>query len=324
MHDSMITRLPSPPPEKTGWPWTKASLSPSDLQSETLSWLPRVSIVTPSYNQGQFIEATLRSVLLQGYPNLEYIVIDGSSTDDSVSIIRRYEPWLAYWVSEPDRGQSHAINKGLERGTGEIFAWLNSDDLLLPGALWRIADAYRSHPDSVAWVGHCHLIKPDGRIIKTVTPKGLDHDSLADWFYGGFIFQPSCFFSARAWREAGGVDESLYFVMDFELWLKLSALGDFTPVQETISAAIIHGEAKTQAQRPEMHAETMFVQFKYGYREMAYKRLNRLLESTVRQHQKSRSFTGKVKRALGKLFTNGKKETQYVQFSPDTISISLE
>src|SRR5512140_3007798 len=129
-----LSELPTSPPGKTGWPWTEESPQMTDALPDGLPW-PCVSIVTPSYNQAQFIEETIRSVLLQGYPDLEYIIIDGGSMDSSVEIIRKYELWLAYWVSEKDSGQSHAINKGMKTATGEVVAWLNSDDTLTPDAL---------------------------------------------------------------------------------------------------------------------------------------------------------------------------------------------
>lgn len=137
--------LPTPPPGKWGWPWTKKSeILPSQMPDGSL-W-PQISIITPSYNQGCFLEETIRSILLQGYPNLEYIVIDGGSIDDSVKIIEKYSPWIDYWISEKDRGQSDAINKGFAVSHGEICAYLNSDDLFLPGALKHFAVACKSHP----------------------------------------------------------------------------------------------------------------------------------------------------------------------------------
>ncbi len=283
--------------------------------SNALNKLPIVSIVTPSYNQGRFVEKTIQSVLLQDYQDLEYIIIDGGSTDDSMDIIRKYEDRLDYWVSERDRGQAHAINKGFARAHGEIFGWLNSDDFLLPGAIRHIVEMRQKNPKAVAWVGGCYRIDPDGRILSKVIPNGLDRDSLADWGGRGYFHQPSCFFAAEAWHKRGLLDETLDFTFDLDLWLRLLSLGPFTSTVRVISAAIIHKDAKTQAQRLEMHAETIAVQFRHGYREAAILRLVGLLERPSLPSQMRGILQSRLRGLARRLmFWNRDEEPRYVQF----------
>ena len=155
-----LTELPAPPPDKSGWPWTEEThrASPGVAVSN------RISVVTPSYNQGEFLEETIRSVLLQGYSDLEYIVIDGGSSDQSVDIIRKYEKWLAYWVSEKDSGQTNAINKGFSRSTGEFRAYLNSDDVYLPDALSQAALSSTQQPETALLYADCELIDENSEL----------------------------------------------------------------------------------------------------------------------------------------------------------------
>src|SRR4051794_28341061 len=142
--------LPPPPEGKTGWPWTNESGTGVSTFEKKEEW-PRISIVTPSYNQGGYLEETIRSILLQGYPNLEYLVIDGGSSDESVDVIKKYERHLTYWESAKDRGQSDALNRGFKRATGEWVGWVNSDDLYLPNALATLMATAAPNPE-VQWV----------------------------------------------------------------------------------------------------------------------------------------------------------------------------
>ena len=166
---------------------------------------PRVSVVTPSYNQGRFIEETIRSVLLQGYPELEYIVIDGGSTDGSVDVIRRYEPWLTYWVSEADRGQSHAINKGWARATGEVLAYINTDDCYLPGAVATARGRVPASPDAGHGLRHASIVDEAGKELSTWEARPFDLKTML--CLGSVVPQPATFFSPQSWTSLGYLNE---------------------------------------------------------------------------------------------------------------------
>lgn len=180
--------------------------------------LPRISIVTPSFNQAKYLEQTIRSVLDQNYPNLEYIVCDGGSTDGSVDIIKRYAERLAFWCSEKDGGQSSAINKGLNRATGDILAYINSDDYYLPGAFERVAREYQSGERFI--VGWSQYLEEPGGDYR---PYGLQaHATPADWLIKNPIPQQSAFWSREIWRRIGPFREDLHYSFDYEYWLRIN------------------------------------------------------------------------------------------------------
>lgn len=181
-------------------------------------YYPKISIITPSYNQGEFIEQTILSILNQNYPNLEYIIIDGGSTDNSVEIIKKYEKHLKYWISEKDRGQSHAINKGLAQATGELFNWINSDDYLEPNTLFEIAKVFTKQVTAIC--GFCRTfddLKPNDDVYTQMTI----HETLEKTLVFRDVTQPSTFLNLELVKKVGGVNEKLHYGMDFELWIKI-------------------------------------------------------------------------------------------------------
>ena len=263
-----INEFRAPSPGKTGWPWApEDGPHPPAIMPDGSKW-PKVSIVTPSYNQAEFLEESILSVLNQCYRNIEYIIIDGGSDDGSVDIIRQYEDRLAYWTSKPDRGQSHAINRGFAKASGQIFGWLNSDDYLLPGVLRIVAEAYRKAPNAGGWFGSCERVAPDGTLISVRHPNRLDFDGLAHK-EDSWIMQPACFFSADAWRTCGSLDTSLSYAMDFDLWLKIAKRYKIEKIDTLLAAARIHQDAKTQVQRSMMFAEIWTVQIRHGFEKLA-------------------------------------------------------
>jgi len=215
-----LIELPNPPPGKSGWPWTEETPPLPENMPNGDPW-PKISIVTPSYNQGKFIEETIRSVLLQGYPNQEYIIVDGGSTDGSLEIIRKYEPWLAYWVSEPDAGQSDAINKGWEKSDGEIIAWLNTDDTYNSCALQHVATMFHRNESAVLLSGAANTTDVFGRTI-LFTKESPDIDPYVMLKQsGGVPTQPSVFVRRTVIDEVGFLNIRLHYVMDWEFWIRI-------------------------------------------------------------------------------------------------------
>jgi glycosyltransferase involved in cell wall biosynthesis len=204
-----------------------------------MSALPRITVVTPSYNQGAFLEQTIRSVLGQLYPNLEYFVFDGGSTDNSVEVIKHYESQLAGWVSEKDRGQSNAINKGFARATGEILCWLNSDDFLLPGALHEAARRLE-YADFI--YGKCLSFSNTGTRSLVNIPPAHDREllNLVD-----YIVQPSSFWRRSLWEKAGPLNEEYHYAFDWEWYLRADKLGRFAREDFIFSAYRFHDAHKS-------------------------------------------------------------------------------
>jgi glycosyltransferase involved in cell wall biosynthesis len=204
---------------------------------------PLISIVTPSFNQGRYLGETLDSILSQGYPSLECIVMDGGSTDESVEVIRARQERLAFWQSQPDRGQAAAINEGFARGRGLIFGWLNSDDLHTNGTLQTVVDVLAGSVDEPTVVyGSCDLFRDDGSSVehRSAVPFDLNRLQITD-----FLDQPSVFFTRAAWEKVGPLDESLHYAFDWEWFLRAGKVCRFIQCDQVLSRYRIHSQHKT-------------------------------------------------------------------------------
>src|SRR4051812_33879837 len=222
---------------------------------------PKITIVTPSFNQGKYLEQTIRSVLDQGYPNLEYIICDGGSKDESVDIIKKYSDRLAYWCSEKDRGQSHAINKGFERATGDLYAYINSDDYFMPGAFDRVAAEYQAGGRFI--VGWSQYLEPNGDFRPYAWKQ---HADPGDWLATNPIPQQSSFWAAPLWKQIGPFREELHYSFDYEYWLRLRFKADVRPwtVNQCLAVFRLHGASKTMSGATPFDPEDERLRREYG------------------------------------------------------------
>ncbi|HEX2852750.1 MAG TPA: glycosyltransferase family 2 protein [Opitutaceae bacterium] len=246
----LLATLPAVPPNWTGWPWNEETAPALYVDAPPGGW-PLVTIVCPSFQQGAFIEETIRSVLLQNYPRLEFIVVDGGSRDATVGILHRYAPWIAHWDSQPDRGQSHALNKACDHATGELIGWINSDDYYLPGAFAAVARAFRTHGPSLLFGHWCERVGEEAQMMQK-----REHSAFAFQVAVGGRHLPS---HATFWPRAAHqrFNEELRFTMDADLYKRLAAAG-LKPrhVPEYLGVFRKHAAAKTSTLHEVAVAET--------------------------------------------------------------------
>jgi glycosyltransferase involved in cell wall biosynthesis len=236
----LLAKLPAPPSGRTGWPWNVETIPPAD--AATIAW-PRLTIVMPSYQQAAFIEEGLRSVLLQNYPSLEFIVNDGGSSDGSAEIIARYAPWLAHYQSRSDGGQGDAINQGFDRATGEIVGWLNSDDFYMPGALYAVAREFLRDAPDIVYADALNLFEEDNRALQYW--QGY-------WINRGFLQFGGMFAShATFWRRAIHVRlwDELNCNVDGELWQRLVPGRRLRYLPLPLGVCRHHGDTKSSAEK---------------------------------------------------------------------------
>ena len=256
--------------------------------------LPLVSIVTPSYNQAEYLEETIQSVLSQTYPNIEYILVDGASSDGSLEIIEKYESKLARWISEKDKGQTDAINKGFALAKGEIIGWINSDDTLLTNAVEKAVTYLQAHPQVGLVYGDANYIDEKSHVIGKFPAAQTDLPRLRRGYV--HIPQQASFFRKALWDQVGPLDDSFYFAMDYDLWTRLAAVSKLKYIPDTWASFRLHADAKTIAADDRCWPEMLRVHYREGgsrFAPIVLKYYIRMLAAPLIRWRRRRLFSGK-------------------------------
>jgi glycosyltransferase involved in cell wall biosynthesis len=244
------------------WPWSDEYSFSSGI-NKTDRYFPRITVVTPSYNQGLYLEETIRSVILQGYPNLEYIVMDGGSTDNSVSIIQKYDQFIDYWTSQPDRGQAFALNRGFAKSSGELLGWINSDDILLPGAFFELASAFNHYFNHVL-VGDVVLFSENGDYKQRMKQRGVTFKNLVQvWNLELRWSQPGTYFSREIWEQSGPFHETFRYVFDRDFLCRVLQHYPVHYIEKPIARFRLHDSSKTVSEAPDWLDEHVDVTRRY-------------------------------------------------------------
>jgi glycosyltransferase involved in cell wall biosynthesis len=255
-----LDELPAPPPGRRGWPWTaEASLDRSPTAVDAM-W-PVVTVVTPSLDQAGYIEETIRSVLLQGYPSVEYVVMDGGSTDGTVEIIERYAPWLSGWVSRPDGGQTAAINAAWSNASGDILAYINADDCYRPGALWTAAKALVAAPGAGMAYGSADVVDETGREVRRWQARPFSLTAMLA--AGNVVPQPSAFYRRAAVDEVGLLDEAWDMIMDYEFAIRIGLRRPSVCIPVVLSSFRDHPKSKSRSRQVDLTRE--LIRFVSGF-----------------------------------------------------------
>jgi glycosyltransferase involved in cell wall biosynthesis len=230
--------------------------------------LPKISIITPSFNQSQYLEKTIQSVVDQNYPNLEYIIMDGGSTDGSVDIIKKYTNIITHWESNPDKGQADAIFRGFEQTTGDIIAWINSDDYYLDGAFASVGEFFAQHPEIQWIIGNGIFVDKNNKKLLDYYCPPVDHDRLLH--FGMTIFQPTMFIKREFFFKCGGFDRGLQCSFDYDLVLRLSTYGPPGIINSMLAAFRFHKTSKTETMSEVNISENQIIRKKYGISHSKY------------------------------------------------------
>ena len=274
--------------------WEGILRVPDTKTEPSLDGGKKLSIVIPSMNQGATIEDTILSIVNQDYNNYEIIVIDGGSRDETPRVIEKYRDWVDIFVSEIDEGQSEAINKGFRLASGNIHAWINSDDYYLPGAFREAMEIFNRTDKVDVIVGGGTIVNRESEYLKNIDSMVMDRKNLLEWEKGRWIMQQSCFWTSDIWKKSGGVDESLHLLMDYDLWLRFAELGRSRVIEKQLAVMRYYPEVKTVSMRGKMNEEIAYVYAK----NRAYDELRRMVNRLVEKHTELENLLDADRRKL--------------------------